>query len=53
MRRKKSSSKKKTRKLSGRVVAVKAHTRSPRGANKGKKPVRVPGYKRRKPKDKR
>lgn len=44
---------KKTKKKSNRTVTVKGHTRSPRGPNKGKKPVRVPGYKRRKPKDSR
>lgn len=42
---------KKTKKQSGKVVYVKGHTRSPRGPNKGKKQVRVPGYTRRKPKD--
>lgn len=40
-------------KKSGRVVRVKPHTRSPRGPNKGKKRVVVPGYKRRKSKDSR
>ena len=45
--------KKKTKKQSGKVVYVKGHTRSPRGPNKGKPQVRVPGYKRRKPKDSR
>jgi hypothetical protein len=44
---------KRTRKKSNRAVTVKSHTRSPRGANKGKKRVVVPGYKRRKPRDKR
>lgn len=43
----------KAKKRSNRAVTVKAHTRSPRGANKGKKRVVVPGYKRRKPKNKR
>ena len=44
---------KRTRKKSNRAVTVKPHTRSPRGANKGKPRVVVPGYKRRKPKGKR
>jgi hypothetical protein len=30
----------------GSAVGVKGHTRSPRGPNKGKKPVRVDGYRR-------
>lgn len=33
----------------GTAVRVKGHTRSPRGANKGKKAVFVRGYNRRKP----
>lgn len=33
----------------GSAVGVKPHTRTPRGPNKGKKPVRVDGYKRGKP----
>lgn len=33
----------------GAGVKVKPHTRSPRGPNKGKKPVRVDSYKRGKP----
>lgn len=28
----------------GRGVKIRSHTRSPRGPNKGKKPVRVDGY---------
>jgi hypothetical protein len=39
------------KKRSGKVVRIKPHTRSPRGPNKGKKRVVVPGYKRRKPRD--
>jgi hypothetical protein len=30
----------------GSAVGVKGHTRSPRGSNRGKKKVRVDGYKR-------
>jgi hypothetical protein len=37
----------------GSAVGVKSHTRTPRGPNKGKKPVRVDGYKRGKPPKKR
>lgn len=33
----------------GTAVRVKGHTRSPRGANAGKKAVYVKGYNRRKP----
>lgn len=44
---------KKTKKRSNRTVYVKGHTRSPRGPDKGKPKVRVPGHRRRKPKDKR
>jgi len=33
----------------GSGVKVKSHVRSPRGPNKGKKPVRVDGYARGKP----
>lgn len=43
----------KSKKKSNRAVTVKPHTRSPRGPNRGKKRVVVPGYKRRKPKAKR
>ncbi len=50
-RKRRSSARKKTRKRSSRDVVVRAHVRSPRGPNKGKKQVRVPGYRRRKPKD--
>ena len=42
-----------TKKNSNRAVKVKAHRRTPRGKNAGKKAVVVKGYKRRKPKDKR
>jgi len=35
--------------LGGRKVKVKAHTRSPRGPNRGKPTVRVRGYSRKKP----
>jgi len=52
-RRKRRSSKTKTRKRSNRSVSVKAHYRSPRGADKGKPRVRVPAYRRRKGKDQR
>jgi hypothetical protein len=34
---------------SGSAVKIKGHIRTPRGPNKGKKPVRVDGYKRGKP----
>lgn len=34
---------------SGTSVAVKPHTRTPRGSNRGKRVVRVDGYKRGKP----
>ena len=44
--------KRKAKKKSNRSVTVKPHTRSPRGKNSGKSRVTVPGYKRRKPKDK-
>jgi len=43
----------KGKKRSNRTVTIGGHTRSPRGPNKGKKPVRVKGYTRRKPKSKR
>lgn len=36
--------KRKRRPGSGRAVKVKPHTRTPRGPNRGKKPVRVDGY---------
>jgi hypothetical protein len=38
---------------SGSAVKVKTHLRTPRGNNRGKKPVKVDGYKRGKPKKKR
>ncbi len=38
--------KRKRKKGAGSAVKIKSHTRSPRGSNKGKKPVRVDGYKR-------
>ena len=38
--------KRKRKKGAGSAVAVKGHTRTPRGPNKGKKPVRVDGYRR-------
>lgn len=38
---------------SGTGVAVKPHVRTPRGPDRGKKPVRVDGYKRGKPGKKR
>lgn len=41
--------KRKRKKGAGSGVKVKPHTRSPRGANKGKKRVRVDSYKRGKP----
>ena len=41
--------KRKRKKGAGSAVKIKSHTRSPRGSNKGKKPVRVDGYKRGKP----
>jgi hypothetical protein len=37
----------------GSAVGVKGHTRSPRGTNRGKRAVRVDGYKRGKPARKR
>lgn len=55
MARKKKQTTKKNRKPSvrgegaRRAVAIKGHTRSPRGPDRGKKPVRVKPYKRRKP----
>lgn len=36
-------------KSAGSAVAVKSHTRSPRGPNGGKRKVRVSGYRRGKP----
>lgn len=43
--------KKRKRKAGARTgVTVKPHTRSPRGPNRGKKPVRVDPYQRGKPK---
>lgn len=41
--------KRKRRKGAGTGVKVKGHTRTPRGPNRGKKPVRVDGYARGKP----
>jgi hypothetical protein len=41
--------KRKRRPGAGTAVAVKPHTRSPRGPNRGKKLVRVDPYKRGKP----
>lgn len=41
--------KRKRRPGAGRAIAVKSHVRTPRGPNRGKKPVRVDGYKRGKP----
>jgi hypothetical protein len=41
--------KRKRKRGAGSAVKIKSHTRSPRGSNKGKKPVRVDGYKRGKP----
>lgn len=38
--------KRKRKKSAGSAVPVKSHTRSPRGPNRGKKPVKVSGYKR-------
>lgn len=32
-----------------KTVKVKSHTRTPRGPNQGKRPVRVHGYKRQRP----
>lgn len=44
--------KRKRAKGAGSGVGVKPHVRTPRGPDKGKKPVRVDGYKRGKPKRK-
>lgn len=56
MARKKQKVKRKVRTGAGgnprRAVAIKGHTRSPRGPDAGKKPVRVGPYKRRKPRRK-
>lgn len=41
--------KRKRKKGAGSGVKVKGHTRTPRGPNRGKKPVRVDGYSRGKP----
>lgn len=41
--------KRKRRPGSGSAVGVKGHTRTPRGPNRGKAPVRVDGYRRGKP----
>jgi hypothetical protein len=41
--------KRKRRPGAGRAVTVKPHLRTPRGPNRGKKVVRVDGYKRGKP----
>lgn len=52
-KRKKHTSKKRRTSIAGegarRSVAIKGHTRSPRGPDRGKPPVRVGPYKRRKP----
>lgn len=45
--------KRKRRRGSGSAVGVKKHTRTPRGSNAGKRPVRVDGYRRGKPKKRR
>lgn len=44
--------KRKRRAGAGSAVTVQPHTRSPRGPDRGKKPVRVDPYKRGKPKAK-
>lgn len=38
--------KRKRKSGAGSAVGVRGHTRSPRGPNKGKRPVRVDGYRR-------
>jgi hypothetical protein len=45
--------KRKRRSGAGSAVKIKPHTRTPRGPNRGKKPVRVDGYARGKPKRRR
>lgn len=45
--------KRKRKKGAGSAVKIKGHLRTPRGPNKGKKAVRVDGYKRGKGKKKR